>query len=68
MKLSEKENKVLELIAMGYSDKEIGMQMEIAYCTVRNYVDRLVMKLNARNRTNAAIRYLKKNPGWLQGH
>ncbi len=65
MKLSSTEKRVLTLIALGYSDKEIGVEIKISYGTVRTYVDRLIGKLNARNRTNAAVQYLMKNPDWL---
>jgi DNA-binding NarL/FixJ family response regulator len=67
MKLSRKEKKVLTLVALGYSDKEICLQLKISYGTVRSYIDRLVLKLNARNRTNAAVQYLLRNPDWLIG-
>ena len=36
MALSPKELKVLTLVALGYSDKEIGVELKIAYGTVRN--------------------------------
>ena len=51
MALSPKEVKVLTLVAMGYSDKEIGVELKIAYGTVRNHIDKVVLKLNAQNRT-----------------
>lgn len=65
MELSPKELKVLTLVALGYSDKEIGVKLKIAYGTVRTYVDRIVLKLNARNRTNATVIYTRNNPDWL---
>ncbi|MDR1327293.1 MAG: hypothetical protein LBJ74_02670 [Heliobacteriaceae bacterium] len=37
----------------------------MAYTTVRCHVDKAVLKLNARNRTHAAIIYISQNPGWL---
>jgi DNA-binding NarL/FixJ family response regulator len=66
MNLSKTEKRVLTLIALGYSDKEISFQMKISYGTVRSYIDRLIGKLNARNRTNAAVQYLLLNPTWLE--
>lgn len=65
MKLSPKELEVLTLVALGYSDKEIGIKMNVGYGTVRTYIDRIVLKLNARNRTNAAVIYMARNPKWL---
>ncbi len=60
--LTQRELQILELIALGYSDKEIGYKLKIAYCTIRSYVNKAVSKLHARNRTNAAIIYSLKNP------
>lgn len=61
MNLSPKEKEVLTLVALGYSDKEIGVRLKLTYGTVRTYVDRSIYKLNARNRTNAAVIYSLKN-------
>ena len=66
MALSPKEVQVLTLTALGYSDKEIGVKLNIAYATVRNHIDRIVLKLNARNRTHAAIIYKLNNKNWLE--
>lgn len=66
MSLSPKEVEVLYLIALGYSDKEIGLKLKMAYGTVRTHIDKLVLKLNARNRVNAAIIYKLKNKDWLE--
>ncbi len=67
MKLTPKEFKILGLVALGYTDKEVSVKAKITYSTVRSHVDRLVLKLNARNRTHAAIIYMKNNPSWLNG-
>lgn len=64
--LSPKELQVLTLVAMGYSDKEIGAKLNIAYGTVRNHIDKAVLKLNAQNRTHAAIMYKLRNKEWLE--
>ena len=66
MTLSPKESEVLTLVAMGYSDKQIGVDLKIAYGTVRNHIDRAVLKLNAQNRTHAAMIYKLKNKDWLE--
>lgn len=65
MKLTPKETAVITLVASGYSDKEIGVILKISYGTVRDYMDKLVLKLQARNRTHAAILYAKTNTEWL---
>ena len=66
MALSPKEIQVLTLVAMGYSDKQIGVELKIAYGTVRNHIDRVVLKLNAQNRTHAAMIYKLMNKDWLE--
>lgn len=57
MKLSPKEHEVWSLVASGYSDKEIGTKLKISYGTVRCHIDKGILKLRARNRTNAAVIY-----------
>lgn len=66
MALSPKEIKVLTLAALGYSDKEIGVKLNIKYGTVRHHMDRLILKLNAYNRTHAAMIYKMINRQWLE--
>ncbi len=65
MKLTPKETVVITLVASGYSDKEIGLKLNISYGTVRDYIDKIVLKTQARNRTHAAMLYAKDNPQWL---
>lgn len=66
MELSPKEAEVLSLVALGYSDKEIGLKLKIAYGTVRSHIDKSLLKLNAKNRTNAAMLYKLANKDWLE--
>ena len=66
MALSPKEVEILSLVALGFSDKEIGLKLKIAYGTVRTHIDKLVLKLNARNRANAIIIYKLNNKNWLE--
>lgn len=66
MKLSPKEIEVLTLVARGFEDKEIGTELKISGRTVQTHLTRIMLKLNARNRTDAAISYLKKNPDYLK--
>lgn len=62
MKLSPKEIKVLTLVAKGYVDKEIGTRLNISERTVQTHLTRIMLKLNARNRVNAAVLFFIKNP------
>jgi len=53
--LNEKEEKVLELIAEGMSNRQIGSVLFLAEGTVKNYVSRIMDKLHANTRTELAI-------------
>ena len=60
MKLSKRELEILELISWGYPDKEIASNLDISARTVQTHVTRIVIKLRARNRTNAVANYMRK--------
>ncbi len=60
MKLSKRELEILELISWGYSDKEIAYNLNISARTVQTHVTRIVIKLGARNRTNAVGNYFRQ--------
>lgn len=64
--LTKKEYEVLSLVALGLCDKEIATILSIAYGTVRNHIDKIILKLNAQNRTHAAIIYKFMNKDWLK--
>jgi DNA-binding NarL/FixJ family response regulator len=53
--LTERERQVLELIAEGMSNKEIGRQLSLTEKTVKHYVGNVLAKLQARNRVEAAM-------------
>lgn len=53
--LSSREIEVLQLIAQGGSNQEIGKQLFIAEKTVKNHITRIFKKLEIKNRTQAAI-------------
>jgi DNA-binding NarL/FixJ family response regulator len=54
--LSERELDVLRLVAEGLSNKEIGQRLSLAEGTVKNYVTGVLQKIEARDRTQAALR------------
>ena len=58
--LSDKEEKVLQLIAEGMSNRQIGQTLFLAEGTVKNYVSRIMEKLHANTRTALAILSYKK--------
>jgi DNA-binding NarL/FixJ family response regulator len=54
--LSEREREILELLAQGFSNREIAQRLSLAQGTVKNYVTTILQKFGARDRTQAAIR------------
>jgi DNA-binding NarL/FixJ family response regulator len=53
--LSDKEAKVLQLIAEGMTNKQIAATVFLAEGTVKNYVSRIMEKLHATSRTELAV-------------
>ena len=53
--LSERELEILDLIAEGLSNREIGQRLFLAEKTVKNYVSSLLSKLKLQRRTQAAV-------------
>jgi DNA-binding NarL/FixJ family response regulator len=58
--LTERENDILQLIVAGKGNKEIAGQLRLAEGTVKNYVSRILEKLNARSRTELAVKALNR--------
>ena len=54
--LSERELDILKLVAQGLTNKEIANNLYLAEGTVKNYVTSILQKIEARDRTQAAIR------------
>lgn len=53
--LTDKEEKILERIAEGMSNRQIGAALFLAEGTIKNYVSRIMEKLHANTRTELAI-------------
>ena len=53
--LNDKEEKILQLIAAGKSNKQIATAVFLAEGTVKNYVSRIMEKLHANTRTELAV-------------
>ena len=53
--LTTRERQVLELIAEGLTNRQIGDQLDLAEKTVKNYVSGLLAKLGMARRTQAAV-------------
>ena len=54
--LSEREIEILKLVSQGLTNKEIASKLYLAEGTVKNYVTSILQKIEARDRTQAAIR------------
>ena len=63
--LSSRERAVLALVARGLSNKEIASRLFLAEGTVKNHVSAILTKIDARDRTQAAIR--ARDLGLLDG-
>ncbi|RPI35301.1 MAG: DNA-binding response regulator [Chloroflexota bacterium] len=61
--LTEREEEVLELIALGYSNAEISQKLQISDRTVGTHVSNILSKLHVANRTQAAILAMKRSRG-----
>jgi DNA-binding NarL/FixJ family response regulator len=53
--LTMRELDVALLVSRGLSNKEIAVSLGIALPTVKTYVRTIMLKLNARNRTEVAV-------------
>jgi DNA-binding NarL/FixJ family response regulator len=54
-RLTEQERKVLELVAEGLTNRQIGDRLHLAEKTVKNYVTSVLSKLGMTRRTEAAV-------------
>jgi DNA-binding NarL/FixJ family response regulator len=65
--LSEREMDVLHLLAQGRSNQEIAEELFLSVGTVKNYVSSVIGKLQANDRTQAAIYALRRGLVSLDG-
>lgn len=61
--LNNKEEKILQLIAEGKSNKQIANAVFLAEGTVKNYVSRIMEKLHANTRTELAVMSVRQQRG-----
>jgi DNA-binding NarL/FixJ family response regulator len=53
--LSSRERQVLELVASGMSNQEIGLNLSLAEKTIKHYMTNILTKLQVRSRVEAAL-------------
>lgn len=58
--LTDRELEVLRLVAEGYSNRQIAELTHLAEGTVKNHVSSTLVKLGARDRTNAVLRAIRE--------
>jgi two-component system nitrate/nitrite response regulator NarL len=63
--LTQREGEILELLAKGLSNKEIGDKLFLTEKTVKHYVTNILQKLQVHNRVEAAL--LAQKSGWGKG-
>lgn len=61
VRLSPREQEVLELVAEGYSNSMIATRLHLSENTVKTYVENLLSRLNARNRAEAVAAASRQN-------
>ena len=61
--LTKREQEVLALVAEGYANKQIGVELGIAERTVVNHITHTIGKLGASDRTHAVVTAIRM--GWL---
>ena len=59
--LTDRENKVLQLLADGLLYKEIADRLNIVHGTVRQHIHNIYEKLHVQNRTEAINKAFGKN-------
>jgi two-component system, NarL family, nitrate/nitrite response regulator NarL len=53
--LTQREEEILRLVAVGLSNKEVGQKLDLQEKTVKHHMTRIMGKLHVRNRTEAAV-------------
>ena len=53
--LTDQERRILDLIALGMTNRQIGNELHLAEKTVKNYVSNMLAKLGMSRRTEAAV-------------
>lgn len=61
--LSAREKEILDWLAQGFSNKEIGAKLDISQFTVKVHLAHIFEKLHVRSRTEAVLTYLQKRGG-----
>ena len=66
-RLTDQEQKVLDLIARGKTNREIAEALHLAEKTIKNYVSSILSKLQLKRRTEAAVFIARRRAGGEDG-
>jgi len=58
--LTPREEEVLDLLAEGLSNREIGARLHLTEGTIKNYVSAIIAKLQANDRTHAVVTAIRR--------
>ena len=62
--LSQRENEILCFVSKGHSNKEIGLELNISYYTVRAHLRKIYEKLHVHGRSEAVVKAMQSaRPG-----
>ena len=53
--LTEREREILELVASGATNREVGLRLYLAEKTIKHYMSNILQKLHVRSRVEAAL-------------
>jgi DNA-binding NarL/FixJ family response regulator len=65
--LTEREREVLELVAEGLSNQEVGERLGLAEKTIKHYMTNILGKLQVRSRVEAALLVAREGPPQPKG-
>jgi len=58
--LTTRENEILRYVAQGCSNKQLAIKLDISEQTAKNHVSNIMIKLNARARTQAVVKAVQQ--------
>lgn len=60
--LSRQEHRIMELVAAGKTNKQIGQVLGLSDKTIKNYLSHIYQKLNVTRRSEAAVLFMQRLP------